>query len=462
MVAGEQCFPISEISSYMQRWTIRARITSKAPMRTFARGNNTGKVFHVHLLDVYGGEIRATFFNEAAEKHFNLLQMGKCYSFSRGGVKIADQRFNPCGHRYEIVFDKLAEIKEEEDDDNIEVVKFSLTDLRAVQSKALPCTVDLCGVLTSVGPMVSFSSRDGKELVKRELTIADDTATSMNVTVWGDRAKQEDQTFEGNPVVGLKGVMIKEWNGGRSGSLSEGGNMVFKPKLPDAARVQQWWTGGGKTQSLTALSVTGGGGASNQRLAGAKTVDLSEMRRLSEQVMHQPELFSTVCRLCIVQMQKRGEPQPLTYNACQEPKEGKGLPCNRRVDSSGFCASCNRAGKSAARFNLRCRFSDFGDNAWLTTFHEAAQQVVGMTAEQAHAMETGEGGREELEATIAAKYFRQPMRLTLRAKLDTYNGEARTNITCIDARPVPRGERGRAMLHEIQERLNAGASLDLA
>jgi len=180
------------------------------------------------------------------------------------------------------------------------------------------------------------------------------------------------------------------------------------------------------------------------------------MRKKAELLLDQPELYSVVCRLALVQTDKRGEPQPLFYTACQELKEGKGLPCQRRVDSSGFCAACNRVGKAAPRFALRCRFSDYSDNAWLTTFHEAAQQVIGLSAEQVEAMERGAGGREELEALLSSRYFRQPVRLTLRAKLETWNGEARTNISCIDARPAPRAERGRAMLEEIRERLAAG------
>eukprot|EP00408_Alexandrium_pacificum_P005572 CAMPEP_0171229424 /NCGR_PEP_ID=MMETSP0790-20130122/38874_1 /TAXON_ID=2925 /ORGANISM="Alexandrium catenella, Strain OF101" /LENGTH=65 /DNA_ID=CAMNT_0011695605 /DNA_START=25 /DNA_END=219 /DNA_ORIENTATION=- len=65
---------------------------------------------------------------------------------------------------------------------------------------------------------MSFTSKEGRDLVKRTVTIADDTATSLTITLWGDRAKQEESVFEGNPVVGLKGVVVKEWNGGRSGS----------------------------------------------------------------------------------------------------------------------------------------------------------------------------------------------------------------------------------------------------
>jgi len=461
MAPQDQCFvPISEISSYLQRWAIRARVTSKSQLRTFAKGGGNGKVFHVHLLDAHGGEIRASFFNEAADANFDKLQPGKCYTFSRGNVRVANRQYNPCDHRYEISFDKMAQIEEADDDKQIETVKLSLTDLKSVETRALPCSVDLCGIITGEGSAISFTSREGKELLKRDITIADDTASSMTVTIWGERAKQQDSAFQGNPVVCLKGVTIKEWNGGRSGSLSEGGALIFKATVPEAKRVEEWWSNGGKSQSLTALSKTTGGGSS--RAMNAKQLDLTAVRQACEQVYQQPEIFSVVCRLALVQMQKRGEPQPLYYTACQEPKDGRALPCNRRVDSSGFCGACNRAGKAAPRFSLRCRFSDAGDNAWITTFHEAAQQLVGITSEEAQSLEQGEGGREELEGAIMAKYFSRPLQVTLRAKLDSYNGETRTSVTCIDARPVSCGERGRAMLKELRELIAAGPDIKVA
>jgi len=456
---GLNLLPISELSSYLPRWTIKARVTNKSQLRTFSKSGGNGKVFHVQLLDVHGGEIRASFFNEAADSCWEKVHVGKCYSMSRGAVRVANQQYNTCNHRYEISFDKGAQIDEAADDAEIETVKLSLTDLGTLQSKTLPCKVDLCGIITAVGSSLAFTSKDGKELVKRDITVADDSAMSMCVTLWGERAKQEDKAFEGNPVVGLKGVIVKEWNGGRAGSLSESGSLVFALAMPEAKRVQQWWSQSGSTQSLTALTVMGGGGGA--RATNAKTLDLTELRQISEQVTQGSEMYSVVCRLGLVQLQKKGELQPLTYIACQEIREGRGLPCNRRVDSSGFCPACNRVGKSGARFNIRCRFGDAKDNLWLTTFHEAAERVLGMKAEEAQSIEQGEGGREALEAAVIAKYFDQPLQLTVRAKFETYNGEARTNVSCIDARPVPSGQHGRAMLKEVLDHVGAQSGKQL-
>ena len=155
--------PISELSTYHQRWTIRARVTSKSQLRTFTKGSNTGKVFSVNLLDKAGGEIKASLFNVAVDQYFEKLKIGKCYTFSRGSTKIANPQFNMCNHRYEIVFDKNAEISEVADDAQIEKVKLSLTDLRSLQSRNMPCYADLCGIVSSVGNVSSTPQQQCSE-----------------------------------------------------------------------------------------------------------------------------------------------------------------------------------------------------------------------------------------------------------------------------------------------------------
>merc|ERR1719310_679007 len=136
----------------------------------------------------------------------------------------------------------------------------TFVDLRSLQQKSLPTKVDLIGVVIDFKKSFSFTSRDGKELVKRELILADDTATSMQVTIWGERATLPDEKFAGKPIVAMKGVVVKEWNDGRSGSLISEGALVFDPKDVDAERIGTWWRDGGSAQSIAALSREGGAG----------------------------------------------------------------------------------------------------------------------------------------------------------------------------------------------------------
>jgi len=228
-----------------------------------------------------------------------------------------------------------------------------------------------------------------------------------------------------------------------------------RPAVPEAERLQRWWAEGGSSQTLTSLRGAGGAGGAAAR--NAEHCGVNELRRKVEHVGEQQQVYSFTGRLALVQTRKQGEEVPLHYVACAEPKEGNGLPCNRRVDGSGNCPVCNRAGKTNIRLNARCRFSDFGDSVWLTTFHEAAVGVLGMSGEELAKADSSAGGRERLETILRQRCFLEPMEITARAKLDTYQGEAKPNVTCIGAAPVNYGVRGRKMLAEIQELLAAAA-----
>jgi len=452
MTKGEEItyFPIRELSTYQSNWTIRARVTNRGPMRTFKnKTGGEGKVYHVELLDSEGGEIRASFFNDAAEKNYEKTQVGKCFVLSKGQVKTANRQYNMCKHRYELIFDKLAQVEEVGDVAGIDAVKLEISDLRSVQSKTLPCSVDICGIVASFEQTNAFTSKDGKNLVKRELTIADDSAASMKVTIWGDRAKKEDALFEGNPVIAMKGVFVKEFQGGIAGSLLEGGQLIMQPTMPEAAKVKAWWAEGGSTQKLKYMSETTGGGGGGRQLLG-KPVDVEEFRLATTRLTAQPELYTLYCRLSTVQTRKQGEAQPLTYTACAEPKEGNGLPCNRRLDGSGYCNFCSKAGKTSLKMTLRCNFIDAMDSFWVTTFHEASEKVVNMKATQVQDIEQQQG-REAVETALKDTYYGDLMQVTIRAKQESYNGELRPNVACVSAQPVNLGERGRSMLGEIRD-----------
>lgn len=453
-VQEEVFFPIRELSTYQgAKWTIKGRVTMRAPMRGFKKrdGNGDGKVFHVELLDAEGGEIRASFFNEAAEKFFDLMEVGKCFKLSRGSVRIANRQYNTCKHRYELVFDKMAQVDEVEDDQKIETVKYAIENLRSVKGKTLPCSVDICGVITAFEQPIAFESK-GRNFVKRNLTIADDSAMSMIVTIWAERAQKEDTVFKGNPMVVMKGVMVKEWQGGRSGSLTEGGLMVMQPDIPEAKAVSAWWQSTGHAQEITFISQTNG--LPGPRASG-KTMDIMQMKQASEQMVTEQETFSIYCRLAAVQTRKRDEVQPLVYNACMELKDGmngRTLPCNRRVDENGFCAVCDKKGKAGPRLNLRCRFEDASGNCWLTTFHPAAEKILALSAQEVQDIEQNQG-REGIENKLKETYYGEMLQIIVRAKPESYNGESRTGVSCIAASPAPVREHSRMMLKEIEDML---------
>ena len=340
--AGQGILPIREISAYHNRWTIRARVTNKGSLRTFTKGaNGGGKVFGVELLDAEGGEIRASFFNQAADLFFDKLIVGKIFNLSRGQAKVANRQYNPCNHRYELTFDKDALVEEATDEgEQIQKVKFNFVDVKSVRSKSLPCRVDLCGVVTAARPLAEIQTKDGRSSVKRDITVADDSGASIDVILWGEHAKLENEKFECQPSVALKGVLIKEWNGGRGGSLSESGTILLAPELPEAVKVREWWVTGGSSQAIAGLSVSGGAGMGSRPPADVRVKSLAEVRAACDRLGSEAEMYTTVAWLGSVQLRKQGEKAPLLTTRARRPRSSAVCPAK---SASTRAASVSRA-----------------------------------------------------------------------------------------------------------------------
>lgn len=53
---------------------IKARVTTKSPVRTWANARGEGKLFSMDLIDE-SGEIRATAFKEQCDKFFDMIEV---------------------------------------------------------------------------------------------------------------------------------------------------------------------------------------------------------------------------------------------------------------------------------------------------------------------------------------------------------------------------------------------------
>lgn len=53
---------------------IKARVTTKSPVRTWANARGEGKLFSIDLIDE-SGEIRATAFKEQCDKFYDMIEV---------------------------------------------------------------------------------------------------------------------------------------------------------------------------------------------------------------------------------------------------------------------------------------------------------------------------------------------------------------------------------------------------
>lgn len=108
--------PVKALNTFSRDWKIKARIVSKIDKKITSKG---GSLLKITLVDKYGSQIDATFFNEAADSFDCQIQDNKVYLFSNGNVKMANKRFTSTKNDFCIVFEKNASIVPVDDDGSI-------------------------------------------------------------------------------------------------------------------------------------------------------------------------------------------------------------------------------------------------------------------------------------------------------------------------------------------------------
>jgi replication factor A1 len=186
---GPQCVPVAHLNPYVNRWTIKVRVTGKSDIKTWNNDRGNGSLFKIDLLDETGGEIGAAFFKEAVGKFYDAIQVGSVYFMSGGRVKMADKRYSG-GKDYEINFDDKASITPAHDDRTIKSIHYALTPIRDLEGMEKDKVVDVMGVVKAFDPeAVDFTAKSGKQMTKRELHIMDDSGRGVDVTLWGEMGR---------------------------------------------------------------------------------------------------------------------------------------------------------------------------------------------------------------------------------------------------------------------------------
>ena len=268
-----RAIPVAQLNPYQERWTIKARVTSKTDLKHYNNQKGPGKVFSFHLLDAQGGEIRATCFNVQADQFFDLIEVDKVYLISRGSLKPAQKKFNPLNHEYEITLDFKTSIEVcPNDDSSIPRQQYNFHQISEIENIEVNSIVDLVGIVTSVCPSATITRKDGSEAQKRTLQLKDMSGRSVEVTLWGKFCDAEGQKLQSlcdsglNPVLALKSVRVTEFNG-RSVSTISSTQLKIDPDFPEADKLQHWYATEGKTAACVSLSAASSMGKTDIRKA---------------------------------------------------------------------------------------------------------------------------------------------------------------------------------------------------
>ncbi|XP_060839354.1 replication protein A 70 kDa DNA-binding subunit [Rhopalosiphum padi] len=412
--------PINSLSPYQNKWTIRARVINKGSIRTWSNQRGEGKLFSMDLLDE-SGEIRATAFNSECDKFFDMVEVNKVYFITRGAIKTANKKFSNLNNDYELTLSSETQIFpcHDFDDSQMPALKFNFVQLSQVKDVDVDGIVDVIGVCQTAGELTKLMSKTTrKELKKRDVTIVDQSLSSVTITLWDTQAEDFDGSLQ--PVIAIKGSRIREFMGSKSLSLSGSTVMQINPDIEEAHRLRGWYDSLPSNAEFNSISTRSDAGANSQFLTikGAQLAQLGSGDKADYYNMYSHLIFV--------------KSESALYKACPKPD------CQKKVidrnDGTYRCEKCNDETENFKyRLMLSAQLSDSTGNQWVTMFQETAENLLGTTS--------AELGRllEESKEEYSDVFQRQMFKLfetRARAKMETYNNETRLKVSLVNIKPI--------------------------
>lgn len=446
--------PIANLNLYQNRWTIKARVTLKTDVRHWSNAKGDGQLFSIELLDASNMNIRATFFKEASEKFYPLLEEDKVYTLSGGRLKAANTQYNTCKSQFEITFDMNTEIHSEEDSGEISQQTYEFCPIANLENIEPGKYVDVIGVIKSVtDPSSITSKKTGKEMIKAELVVADDSGAEVNCTVWGDLANKATMQFADTPVVAIRRARVSDY-GGRTLSAGGGSNggIAIRPRISETERVQGWWNGGGSTGGTKSLSSAGGGGKGRFPIfEQRKVISTIKEEHLGQNGGDKPDWISFKGSFSFIKSDKEGG---AWYTACPSSEE----PCmnrykvNQQGDGMYFCEKCQQTFPNCMRkFIFSATVSDDSSTTWVSIFDDQARVLFGegVTADGVYEA-LNQQGQDAYDAPFSQANFSDWI-FTCKVKQEMVQEDMRVKVTVVSIHPVDYAKEGRSLLNSILE-----------
>lgn len=449
VMGGKHYTPINALNLYQNRWTIKARVTNKSDIRHWSNSKGDGQLFSIEMLDTSGLDIRATFFREAVDKFYPMLECDRVYTFSGGKLKVANMQYNNCKSQFEITFDQNAEIHLQDDTGEITQQLYEFKQIADLESVEPGKFVDIIGIVKHVSePSTIVSKKTGKELQKCELTIGDDSGAEVSCTVWGERAMNAPTEFADMPVVAFRRARVSDY-GGRTLSASGGNGINVGPRIEEANRILKWWQQGGSSGGAVKKLTSSGGGANRfPEFDQRKTISAIKGERLGQTNQEKPDWISFKGSVSFIKSDREGG---AWYPACPNADE----PCKNRYkvqqgsDGLYFCEKCQRSYDSCMyRFIFSATISDATATTWVSVFDDQAKVLFdGMTADELQSVYDN-GGQDEYDAVFNKAQFTDWV-FTCKVKQEAIQDEMRVKTSIQSLHKMDYAKEGRSLLNSI-------------
>jgi len=462
--------PISELSPYgASRWQIKARVTSKRDIRKFTNSRGEGQLFSVELVDKFGGECTATFFGKAVDMFYGSLLQGQVYTFAKGRIKPANQRFDKGD--YALTFDEHSLIEAAmSDDPAIPSVQYNFRSFADIAGPAIVVgtAVDIVGVICDVREVSTITVKSsGSERTKREIVLWDgsgpDADQTLDMTIWGDRAAED---YELGTVVFVKTARVNEWNGVKSVNFS--GQCERNPDDRRAFELLALYKAKGSPQAQPRFRRAEGQSKKTVEAIQEEDLQLGPAAPPGQNFdANGPRSINWHSANCTVISQiHRSDRAPFYYSCPAEVSRGttgRLDRCRKKVSPLGDatpergqrwrCDAGHECQAPEARFLYRAQVADHTGSMEVNIFDEVGQTLFGCDASVlAQAWEDPLREDEVHSLTKGAMWRR--VNFSMRSQREVWNDEQRTKTTAGSASRIALVKDAMSMLTEIHGALS--------
>lgn len=444
--------PIGQLSLFMQRCRIRARVLSKSGCRSFTNARGTSKLFSMDLMDAEGACTRATCFGAAVDKFFALINVKKTYEINGASVKQANARF--CRYPMELTLDeRWATVTLLPEDGSIPAIPYKFVPITELSHAPFGSCYDVIAVVQSMDEPVTVATRSNGPRMKRQVILMDDSGASIAMNLWGEKAEME---LAVGCIVFLRQARLSDYLG-RSLDLNEGSFLEANPDDPRAFKLQAWYQNGGSREDPRQLLSAVSGGAlrgKKRNIAEALAEDALLQAGAGMDRSIRTVNFHKVSATVVAVRNERAAP---FYWGCTTEVPGfeKPRPCNKKVEN-GQCAAGHICPEPAARFNLFLQVADAFATVHCRAFGAEAEMLADVPAAEVAVLEDERmAGNMQAEKTYT-RIFRNMFRrwtLTLKCRKENYEGRPRVQVSVERCSPVDYVADGLQMAHEIRRAL---------
>ncbi|ESN95542.1 hypothetical protein HELRODRAFT_114692 [Helobdella robusta] len=433
---------ISSLNPYLNRWTIKARVTQKSSIKTWSNSKGEGKLFSMNLID-QSGEIRATLFKNEVDKFFDMIEVNKVYFIRKAQLKIANKQFSNLNNDFELTFTGETEVipcadGEDCDDDGQQLpsISFNFVGIDKFEQMQPNVIVDVIAVVKDCGDLKVVTQRQSnKEIKKRDITLVDQSKVQVTLTLWGDYA--ESFKAEGNPVLAIKGVRLTDF-GGRSLSQSNNSQILENPDFPECHSLRGWFDNVGCSAEYSEYK--------KEQTSSFGGPLLYKTMLESKNELHDGEAANYFMATATIPVFKKDNS---LYKACPQPD------CNKKVvdcgNSSYRCEKCSKEfGTFKWRLILQMNISDFTESQWVTAFNEVAETILNIKADELGALKDTDSTRFDQVFTNASF---STFTFKLRSKVEKYNDESRLKTACIQATPISYADENKRLILILEKYL---------